>query len=28
MDINRRSELDKEEEVKPEMPSGFPPIDF
>lgn len=28
MDINRRSDLDKKEEVKPETPSGFPPLDF
>lgn len=28
MDINRRADLDKKEEVKVDNPSGFPPIDF
>jgi len=28
MDIARRSDLDKKEEVKPEQSSGFPPISF
>ncbi len=28
MDINRRSDLDKKEEEKPQPPSGFPPISF
>ncbi len=28
MDINRRAELDKKEEVPSNNPSGFPPIDF
>lgn len=28
MDINKRADLDKREEVAPNNPSGFPPIDF
>ncbi len=28
LDINRRSDLDKKEEVQPQMPGGLPPINF